>query len=375
MRPKDLPPNQAEPMLQFIRSSYFKSLLESLASGVLIFNTAGRVYAANQAAEKMFGFSQEALMDPATLELLLAGTPQGPQIRQIVQEATTGQVPASVMQVNYRTPDGSERYLTANFSLLESYGKIFGIFLNFVDITEVVLLHEKEKHLLKSRNQAQQTNIENLHKFSEAVAHQIRNPTMSIGGFANYLLKKREPDDPEIGHMERILSASQRLLDIVEAVNQYRALPNARPRRLQLHLELEQIVEDLRGLAAGQCPQARLSLEALPLEVLSDPELIGLILRELVVNALEHLPAEGGRIEVILSQEPGQALLMVRDNGRGIPPESMPYLYDPFFTDKAVGVGLGLTRVQRMAQELGAAITVENRSQDGVLATLSLPQY
>ncbi len=362
-------------MIEFIRSNYFTSLLQGLGSGVLIFNTAGRIYLVNRAAEDIFGVSQEELLQTSTLDRLLARTPQAPQLREIIAEAACGHAPATPLQMVYRHPDGKQRFLTVTCSLLEEYGKIFGIFMNFTDITELVLMHEKERSYLESRNQAQQTNIENLYKFSEAVAHQIRNPTMSIGGFANYLLKKRPPDDPEVGHLNRIIGACERLLAIVEAVNRYRALPGARPRRMQLHLELEQMTEDLRGLAAGMCPEAILSLRAVPMEVLSDPELIGMILRELVLNALEHLPDTGGRVELELRREPNRALLLVRDNGSGIPPESLPYLFDPFFTEKAVGVGLGLTNVQRLAQELGAEVSLANNQGPGVCAELSLPLY
>jgi signal transduction histidine kinase len=105
------------------------------------------------------------------------------------------------------------------------------------------------------------------------------------------------------------------------------------------------------------------------------PEELNQVLSNLIQNAAEAAPAEGGRLEIRGWNEEGMLLLSVRDNGPGISPTNLNQVFNAFFTtkDAGAGMGLGLTIAQRVARALGGAISVQSELGDGTVFTLRVP--
>jgi len=103
-----------------------------------------------------------------------------------------------------------------------------------------------------------------------------------------------------------------------------------------------------------------------------DPQQIELVLGNLVVNAFQAMP-EGGRLMLDGKEENGQVCLSVRDTGCGIPPEDLPRLFEPLFTTKLHGIGLGLATSKKLAEANGGSIRVESVPGKGSTFTLCLP--
>jgi signal transduction histidine kinase len=122
-----------------------------------------------------------------------------------------------------------------------------------------------------------------------------------------------------------------------------------------------------------------------PLEVVTDfagqplvdcvPEELNQVLSNLIQNAAEAAPADGGRLEIRGWNEDGMLLLSVRDNGPGISPQNLNQVFNAFFTtkDAGAGMGLGLTIAQRVARALGGAINVHSELGHGTVFTLRVP--
>jgi signal transduction histidine kinase len=105
-----------------------------------------------------------------------------------------------------------------------------------------------------------------------------------------------------------------------------------------------------------------------------NPDEIGQIVLNLVVNALEAIPPDSeGMIRVRSYQDHGQVVLAVEDTGPGIPASVAKNLFNPFFTTKKSGTGLGLSISQRIAQAHGGNLTFETTPGKGTVFRLSLP--
>jgi two-component system sensor histidine kinase HydH len=102
------------------------------------------------------------------------------------------------------------------------------------------------------------------------------------------------------------------------------------------------------------------------------PDRINQLLFNLLKNGLQAMP-EGGKLRVELEQSASMALVNISDTGVGIPPENIPLIFDPFWTDKAKGTGLGLALCRKVAQEHGGSLAVESEVGVGSTFTVTLP--
>jgi two-component system, NtrC family, sensor kinase len=105
------------------------------------------------------------------------------------------------------------------------------------------------------------------------------------------------------------------------------------------------------------------------------PEELNQVLSNLIQNAAEAAPADGGRLEIRGWNENGMVCLSVRDNGPGISAENLNQVFNAFFTtkDAGAGMGMGLTIAQRVARALGGSINVQSELGDGTVFTLRVP--
>lgn len=362
-------------MLTFAHSTYFHDLLNSFSAGVVICNVKGLVYASNTAAARLLGQDGPALAKASTARRILArcDTPRA-VLRFLAEPLRHARKPEPVT-VAYRHPDGALRHFGLSCSFLLENEKIFGIMLEIDDVTELVRLHERERDRLLADKARQRERIESLGHFSLAVAHQVRNPLMVIGGFAGRLLRAKAPTDPEAEALAMILDGAKRLETVVRAVDAFARHRDPRPqdvRPAELVAEAVALARKRTG-RDGETADGVFANEAgLPL-LRVDAALAREALVELVANALEAQPEGVARVTVRLRRKDGRLRLDVADAGPGIPEDIRPYVLDPFFTTKAVGVGMGLPMAKRAAEELGGDLLLENAPDGGCLASLVLP--
>ncbi len=366
-------------MLVFAHSGYFHDLLDNFALGVIIINARGRIYATNAAAASLLGHPREAMLsDPDTVRDIFQRTDAPRALRRHIWSAMRHAAPQPPLRLRYQHPLGRIRHFSLTSSHLVENEKVFGIMLQITDVTEIITLHERERHILKEKYRAEHERVESLAKLSSAVAHQLRNPAASIGGLAGLMLRKCAPDDPRRPHLQAVVDQSRRLEAIVAAVADLTAPIAPRPEPVPLR---ELVRERIARLQAARAETGRRLIWVLegddPWPRL-DPALLGRVLDEVLENAEEASP-DGGRVRVDISREsgeaqpPGRIRIAVKDRGRGIPPEIAPYLFDPFFTTKAVGVGMGLCLAKRLLEAMDGEIRLKNRPGGGTTAVIRIP--
>jgi len=212
-----------------------------------------------------------------------------------------------------------------------------------------------------------------LGNLAAGVAHEIRNPLSSIKGFATFLLGKMEREsDADAARM--LIREVDRLNRVVSGLLEF-----ARPDAVRLApTALASVVEHALSLCASDSAGKGIAVRFtaapdLPL-VVADADRLTQALLNLFLNAVQAMD-EGGVLDISACRDPagGAVLLRIADNGRGIEPEALPSIFDPYVTGRASGTGLGLAIVHRIVEQHGGVIRVESEPGAGSVFFLHLP--
>ena len=209
-------------------------------------------------------------------------------------------------------------------------------------------------------------------QIATGMAHEVKNPLSAIKTFAQYLPEKYA--DPEFRRkFFRIVQAEiDRINTIVQQLSDF-AKPA--PPRFQ-PIRLASVVDDTLELLSGQCLKQGIEIQKAFGEngqlVQVDPQQIKQALLNLFLNSLEAMPA-GGRLRVETQLDPPYLTLRIVDTGSGIPPEHGEQVWDPFFTTKERGMGLGLAIVRGVVERHGGQVSITGRPGQGTVVSLNLP--
>lgn len=211
-------------------------------------------------------------------------------------------------------------------------------------------------------------------ELAAGVAHEVRTPLGVLRSSAQILERSLEVKDEESRELLRLLRDEvDRIERVVSAL-----LELGRPREMRPEpSSLGQILFRAADFVEAQARQKRITVRRRAVDpepvILCDPELIYQVALNLLVNAIQILP-EGGSIEInLLPVGDGYAGFEIRDDGPGMTEEVRARIFEPFFTRREKGSGLGLTFVQRVVQEHRGRISVESEANHGAIFRISLP--
>lgn len=212
-----------------------------------------------------------------------------------------------------------------------------------------------------------------LHLLAMSVAHQIRNRTITIAGFAN-LIKRKDSNSPEVAdHLATILHESLRLESMVKDVTNYASLEIGELRPAGIR----DMLEDAMGRVDAK-------LEAVGKKVEWDafcPEQTVFVDSKLFVQAFEAIMQNcvdftDGQSKVRVTVAPGRlaCVIKVTDYGNGIEESDLPHVYDPFFSLKPKGSGMGLCIVKKVAMEHQWDLSIVSTSGEGTTVRVVIPR-
>ncbi len=218
----------------------------------------------------------------------------------------------------------------------------------FADLTGIKQLEEQ---LRRSERLAA------LGRLAAGIAHEIRNPLSSIKGFAKILAGRFGEDDrdrriaqvmeEEVERLNRVISE---LLDFARPTELHKQICGC-GEVIRHSLELVERDAEQHGVKI----EYRVDPENLRIDI--DPDRFAQVLLNLYLNALQAMP-DGGSLKIAARQKAGRVVLSVTDSGIGIPQEHLPHVFDPYFTTKPRGVGLGLANVHKIIEAHGGEIEV-----------------
>lgn len=204
------------------------------------------------------------------------------------------------------------------------------------------------------------------------IAHEIRNPLVTIGGFARSIERSRIKDENTITSSKIIMEEVKRLEKILDNIKDF-SKP-AEPKKTRMHINL--LMEDTLSLIEGYLKERRIGLikvmsPSLPIAHI-DPAQMKQVFLNLIKNAVESMPG-GGTLTVKTSLEDKSIKVDFTDTGEGIPPEVMAKIFTPFFTTKASGTGVGLAVCQKIIDDHDGKLRVSSAPGKGSTFSILLP--
>ena len=355
-----------------IKPIILHNILGSIPVGLLVINPDGEIVTSNDAASEILGYACRMFEGKGWGDLFLEDS-RNQAFNQIILDVIKEKKVNLHRRVPYVQPGGKTLQLSITGSFLRENEQIAGIVLILHDVTELQLLHDREKQVLREKHRLERERAEGLTRLAMAIAHQIRNPVMSIGGFAMRILSKIDANSSIAVYLKNILSDAERLEAIVRVVSEYTRIPTAKPVQVSISDILEKEMAQLQAKAAEFSKRVTWSLELSVVEFAVDPALFRRAIYEVLLNALEFSKGNEGSVTIFLSEAQNGLLMEIVDDGVGILEKDMPYVFDPFFTTKAVGVGMGLCLVRRIIGEHGGDVRIDSAPGKGTKVIMRLP--
>jgi two-component system, NtrC family, sensor histidine kinase PilS len=323
-----------------------EEIVQSVTSGLLTIDGAGRITFLNRAGEALTGLGAGAVR----------GQPVARLFPGFVDEARRG-------ETEWAAPDGRRRILGfTGFPLAGARGGARGQAVIFQDLTE---LRAMEETVRRSERLA------DLGRVAAGLAHELRNPLASMSGCVELLQATPGLRPEEARLLGIVLKEAARLDQLVT-----RFLAYSRPAAPQLSpTDLAQLAGEVADALARDPAAARVRIERelAPAPIDCDADQLRQVLWNLLLNAVQALGAGGGTVRLTTSAEGAGARLTVADDGPGIAPEDLERLFSPFFSRKPGGTGLGLATVDRIVGAHGGEVRVEPVAPHGARFVVRLP--
>ncbi|MBD24789.1 MAG: two-component sensor histidine kinase [Candidatus Marinimicrobia bacterium] len=334
-----------------------ESVLGALSAAILVVDKALSIHYANGAAEQLFQSSATALSGVSLTDILPPQSPISSLVEKVVETGTT----ASAYEVILDTPKTGSRTMTVHVaSMIDATGWAV---VSLLEQTRA----QKIGQQLENRNSARSVTA-----MASLLAHEVKNPLSGIRGAAQLLGQKADEEDRILTQL--ICDEADR---IVALVNRMEVFSDDRPLE-RCPINIHVVLERVRRLAEnGFAKRVKFNERydpSLPAVAGNIDQLVQVFLN-LVKNAAESVPLEGGEIHLSTAFKPGvrvelqgraervqlPLVVTVQDNGPGIPEDLWPNLFDPFVTTKPKGSGLGLALVAKIINDHGGVIEFDSQ--------------
>jgi PAS domain S-box-containing protein len=344
-----------------------RTILEAASEGIVIVDEAGAIVAVNRKTEEMFGYPRAELVG-RPLELLL---PERLQSRHVTHRAHYVRDPRARpmgrgLDLLARRRDGSEFPVEISLSHVQTAEGLRAM--AFVtDITE-------RKAIERVSRQAER--LAAVGRLAAGVVHEVNNPLGIMTSRIELMLMDAEANGLPAETIEDLRVIHRNALRVADIAKSLLSLSREGPQERRA-VDLNQVVRNVLLLVNNDF--GRPSLRIVPELAPALPPLLGhgnaleQVLLNLLTNAAEAMP-EGGEIRITTGAAGGRLHLTVADTGRGIPAGDLSRVFDPFFTPKATGTGLGLSVSYGIVQDHGGTIDVESTPGRGTRFVLTFPQ-
>ncbi|MGD2064381.1 MAG: ATP-binding protein [Nitrospirota bacterium] len=341
---------------------YNALILGSIHSGVVGLSKYGTVRTANRPAGEILGVNPLTLVGLPLTKCLQ----DCPTVEHSVAAVLAGDGAVNRREVEAVAPNGRRLWLGVSLSPLHDItGGICGAVLLFSDLTEVRRLREQVE--LKRR-------LESMGEMLAAIAHECRNAMGAVTGYARLL------ERAEIGESERV-QAVEGVLREVAAIESVlgECLDFVRPRPLRrsavnLGVLLEDVVSGTRALAEVGAVDLVLNPESTCEQIEADSEQLRQAFCNLVRNAIQA-SSPGDSVDIWAAPHSKEACfeVVISDRGCGISEEALEHVFDPFFTTRAEGTGLGMSIAQRVIVAHDGRMEIASQVGRGTTVRTVLP--
>ncbi len=358
---------------------FHRNIVQNMVNGLITTDLEGRITSVNIACERITGILQNECIGKYCYQVL----PMEELARLFTYKKDRLSMPYQMdgecqregndtilisMKISHLMISGAEG--KANLDQPEGYVCVFE------DRTEI---HQMEEKMKQSEQMAA------VGKFSAGLAHEIRNPLASLSGSIQLLRETLEIDEEQERLMEIVLKETERVNGIVSEFLAYSQPRKSKPTVIDLTQLLEDIIILMKN-SNEYDPSINIQLVAPPDHIIiqSEETQIKQMIWNLCINGVQAMD-KSGNLTLTLKKVDGYkgkdfetdrrgVLIIVEDQGRGIPLEEQTTIFEPFFTTREEGVGLGLPTVKQIVERFAGNISVTSQPGHGTCFDVFLPQ-
>lgn len=348
---------------QLVMNKY-ENILENLDSGIILFDSDGILAFVNVQMAKLLGVPRKSLTGCTLMQLL-----RHPQLTRFKKK--------KILRLYRETIFQRKRY----HDLMDEHGRSWLVTMTYGDQMDGdFLISVKDVSDFKQIEQTayQNDKLAMLGKISASIAHEIRNPLTSIRGFIQLL----RPHLMSLGKDEYariILTEIDRANDII-----YEFLNSSKPSAPQTTIiSVDALLKEVALLTESEalmkgCQIMLHNDRHFPVYISVDVKQIKQVILNLIKNAMDAIDMKKesqspGLIEISLKRSQRHVSIVISDNGAGMDQHTLSHLFNPFFTTKEGGTGLGLSVSYRIIKNHGGAIAVESEIGTGTEFMITLP--
>jgi PAS domain S-box-containing protein len=339
-------------------------LFDTIQVAFLLTDVHSNVLYTNRQAQNLFGYKKEEI--------------EGQRVRILfLEEDMIYLLPNIIYLTLYkegfegeallRRRDGTKIFVHLVTSSFKEEGEVFLTF----SFQEIQRLKRLEREKVEAERWA------SLGRMVEEIAHQIRNPITSIGGYAKRLLKAFPSAQKARPYLDRILRETRRLEVMIHRVEEYIKIPRPNFQKENIQEVAEAALQTVSDEMAEKGIFFRLETTGLKSEgsLYVDKGLLILALSHLFRNSMEAMTSIPSRkrkkeVRVELLEAEEEVGVSITDRGEGIAKKDLGHIFEPFFSTRPEQIGLGLTFVRRVMEEHGGRIQVNSRLKKGTTVTL-----
>ena len=335
---------------------FSEALVKNMPIGLIALDDQGKIVTCNEKAQAVLevacsdALGREALtVLPDPLKKILAELP-----------ASGGFLERDIQLIS---AEGKEHIWETVATVLMDEGIPSGRILLIRDVTEI---RQMENEVNRSRH------LSSIGSLAAGVAHEIRNPLSSIKGFAVYFKERLSGNKEDEQTADVMIAETERLNRVISQLIEF-----AKPLDLKKEkVKFVELVQHAIKLIDADAQKNKISVRidaAVEMPVVEvDPDKIKQVLLNIFLNALAALK-ESGKLTIELSPGKDNLTVIISDDGAGIEKADLPRIYDPYFTSKPAGTGLGLAVVQKIMEAHGGRINVESIAGKGTKVFLYFP--
>lgn len=339
--------------------SHTEIIMESIVDGIITIDNDEKVTAINSAAWCIMGLNQDVI--GINYKSLFS---ENVKVIDILIETFRAGKNFIGYEVEFTRPDNGIVPISVSASMLQNNQNVLGVVVVFKDLSE----HKAFEDCVNRVDR-----LAAVGELAAGVAHEIRNPLSAISGSVQILVDELPKENSSRIFGDIVLKEVERLNGVVEDLL-YFAKPS---KHYVTSINPNELVENVLFLLLPSLKKEIVVLEKHfdpEIESISvDTQLIKQVLVNLLLNAVQAIPKEGGEIIVTTRNVIKGIEIIIKDNGKGIIQENLPKIFDPFFTTKDTGTGLGLAVSNKIIEIHQGYIGVESIVDFGSTFTIYLP--
>jgi two-component system, sporulation sensor kinase E len=337
-------------------------VLDSMTDGVMVTDTDHLVTSINKSGERMLPLKTSEFHEKRAWEVI-----EDRDLAEFLRMSLVAEERIDEKELSFGS-SGSTRTLSFSLMPMVRDGVIEGNILHIEDVTEK---RQKEARLRRAESLASLTTL------AAGVAHEIKNPLGSIGIHIQLIQKiLRNPKEIDLDTLKKYLDIINEEIERLNGIV-VDFLFAVRPMDTELQSEnINEIIRETLDFVQFELSEAGVKLheeldEALP-NITLDKKYIKQALLNMIKNAVAAMN-EGGILTIRTFQKDDSVQLEIEDTGHGIDKEEIDKIFEPYYTTKEFGSGLGLTNVYKIVKEHGGEITLNSVVGEGTVFTISLP--